>query len=247
MNGVNYRKSKLPNRKINYYGFSIIVLNCDLLSRRSFTYLLTIDHEDIWINRVDALSKENYLVIDDFITETELDIFLGNFQEHLEEDDFKKAGIGTGHEFQLKHSVRGDYIRWLNRDRDLLLSDFFTKVDEVVAVLNRFCFLSLSGFEFHMAHYPTGTFYKRHLDQFNNRSNRLISVILYLNKDWRKGDGGELRIYLDGTEKEIEPIARRIVFMRSDLVEHEVLMTTKDRYSLTGWLLYQPPGLTYLA
>lgn len=208
---------------------------------------MTTDLEDIWIDRVDALSKENFLVIDDFISNEELDIFLANFQEHLKEDDFKKAGIGTGHDFQLMTSVRGDYICWLNRERDHELADFFLKADEVVTVLNRYCFLSLSGYEFHMAHYPTGTFYKRHLDQFSHRSNRLISVILYLNKHWKKGDGGELKLFIDGEEREIEPIAKRIVFMRSDLVEHEVLTTMKDRYSLTGWLLYQPPGLTYLA
>ncbi|UXX80472.1 2OG-Fe(II) oxygenase [Reichenbachiella carrageenanivorans] len=203
--------------------------------------------EGIWIDWVDALSEENCLVVDDFITDHELSIFLDYFQENLKEDDFKKAGIGTGSDFQLKSQVRGDYIRWLNREQDIALADFFERVDEAIARFNRYCFLSLSGSEFHMAHYPKGTFYKRHLDQFNQRSNRLISVILYLNKDWKSGDGGELKLYLDDHEKTVAPIAKRIVFMRSDQVEHEVLETHVDRYSLTGWLLYQPPGLTFLA
>ncbi|MEP2024138.1 MAG: 2OG-Fe(II) oxygenase [Reichenbachiella sp.] len=205
------------------------------------------NHEDIWVDWVDALSEESCLVIDDFISDHELSIFLDYFQEHLNDDDFKKAGIGAGTDFQLKSQVRGDYIRWLNRDNDTELADFFARIDEAIAKLNRYCFLSLSGSEFHMAHYPQGTFYKKHLDQFNHRSNRLISVILYLNTDWKEGDGGELKLYLDGHEKIIAPIAKRIVFMRSDQVEHEVLETHVDRYSLTGWLLYQPPGLTFLA
>ena len=208
---------------------------------------MTSNHEDIWIDWVDTLSEENYLVIDDFITDQELDIFLDYFQENLNDDDFKKAGIGTGADFQLKSQVRGDYIRWLNRDSDTELADFFARVDEAIAQLNRYCFLSLSGSEFHMAHYPKGTFYKRHLDQFNHRSNRMISLILYLNKDWTEGDGGELKVYLNDEERKIAPGAKRVVLMRSDLVEHEVLETKVDRYSLTGWLLYQPPGLTYLA
>lgn len=208
---------------------------------------MTNNHEDIWVDWVDTLSEENYLVIDDFINDRELDIFLSYFQDHLNENDFKKAGIGTGTEFQLKSQIRGDYIRWLNREKDSELSDFFARVDEAIARLNRYCYLSLSGSEFHMAHYPKGTFYKRHLDQFNHRSNRLISMILYLNKDWATGDGGELKVYLNGEERKIAPIAKRVVLMRSDLVEHEVLETNVDRYSLTGWLLYQPPGLTFLA
>lgn len=208
---------------------------------------MTIYTEDIWINWVDRLSEDNFLVIDNFISDKELSVFLGYFKEHLEEQEFKKAGIGTGSEFQLKTEIRGDYIRWLDREKDVELQDFFAKVDESISVLNRYCFLSLSGSEFHMAHYPAGTFYKRHLDQFNQRSNRLISVILYLNKDWKNGDGGELKVYLDDREETIEPVAKRLVLMRSDKVEHEVLMTNRDRYSLTGWLLYQPPGLTFLA
>lgn len=203
--------------------------------------------EDDWVNWVDRLSEDNYLVIDDFISEVELDILLQHFKSHLTEDQFKKAGIGTGDEFQLKQEIRGDYIRWLDRTRDTELEDFFGRVDEAIQVFNRYCFLSLSGAEFHMAHYPKGTFYKRHLDQFNHRSNRLITVILYLNLHWQPGDGGELKVYLDHKEETIAPIAKRMVFMRSDLVEHEVLVTNKDRYSVTGWLLYQPPGLTYLA
>ena len=205
------------------------------------------DQRDIWIDWVDALSEESCLVIDDFISDQELDIFLTYFQDHLEVNDFKKAGIGTGTDYQLKSQIRGDYIRWLNRSTDIELADFFTKVDEAIQKLNRYCFLSLSGSEFHMAHYPKGTFYKRHLDQFNHRSNRLISVILYLNKNWKEGDGGELKLYLENKEKVIAPVAKRLVLMRSDQVEHEVLETHVDRYSLTGWLLYQPPGLTYLA
>lgn len=207
---------------------------------------MTNHHEDKWIDWVDTLSEESCLVIDDFISDQELSIFLSYFQDHLKEDDFKIAGIGTGTAFQLERQIRGDYIRWLNRETDTELDNFFLRIDEAIAKLNRFCFLSLSGSEFHMAHYPKGTFYKRHLDQFNHRSNRLISVILYLNKGWKEGDGGELKLYLDDQDKTIAPIAKRIVLMRSDQVEHEVLETNVDRYSLTGWLLYQPPGLTFL-
>jgi len=203
--------------------------------------------EDEWINWVDRLSEDNYLVIDDFISDDELDTLMSNFKTHLEEDHFKRAGIGTGDEFQLKKEIRGDYIRWLDPNRDTALKDFFERINEAIYVFNRYCFLSLSGSEFHMAHYPPGTFYKRHLDQFNHANNRLITVILYLNTNWQEGDGGELQVFLENDEAvKVAPTAKRIVFMRSDMIEHEVLVTNKDRYSVTGWLLYQPPGLTFL-
>jgi Rps23 Pro-64 3,4-dihydroxylase Tpa1-like proline 4-hydroxylase len=35
--------------------------------------------------------------------------------------------------------------------------------------------------------YPKGTFYKRHLDTFQNDQRRKLSMVLYLNdKDWRE-------------------------------------------------------------
>jgi SM-20-related protein len=114
-------------------------------------------------------------------------------------------------------------------------------------VMNRYCYLSLSDYEFHLAHYPTGTFYKRHLDQFVGRNNRMISVVIYLNEHWKVGDGGELQIYLESGDVTVQPKARRCVLFKSADVEHEVLTTNVGRDSLTGWLLYKPAGLGLLA
>src|SRR5690606_23077857 len=101
--------------------------------------------------------------------------------------------------------------------------------------------LGLKSFEAHLAKYPPGSFYKRHIDQFQQVSYRIISCILYLNADWREGDGGELRIFLpDGKrgEKQIDivPKAGTLVCFKSDEIPHEVLPTHKERYSFTGWM-----------
>jgi SM-20-related protein len=104
--------------------------------------------------------------------------------------------------------------------------------------------LGLSGDEFHLAHYPKGGHYKKHLDQFNNRSNRTISMVIYLNQDWKKGDGGELEVFFqDGSSVLIEPIEGRCVMFKSAIVPHAVLASAKPRNSLTGWLLQQPSAL----
>jgi SM-20-related protein len=155
-------------------------------------------------------------------------------------DKLKKAGIGTQDDFQVKAEIRGDFIYWLDENRDSALSPFFGLMDELNQNLRRFCYLSLSGSEFHIAKYPARSYYHRHLDQFKERSNRQITVLVYLNKNWNKGDGGELVIYKDGEDIMVEPIAKRLLVFKSDIIEHEVLTTNVPRYSLTGWLLHQP-------
>ncbi|MDW7694126.1 2OG-Fe(II) oxygenase [Flammeovirgaceae bacterium SG7u.111] len=202
--------------------------------------------EEQWIDWVDKLAEDNHLVIDNFLP-SELFKQLERFMvEKIDQDRFEKAGIGAETEFQIKSEIRGDFTFWIEKKRDTVIQPFFTLAEEIVAKLNRYCFLSLSGYEFHLAHYPKGSFYKKHLDQFNHRSNRMVSVIIYFNKDWQKGDGGELKIYDPKGDSIVEPLANRCVIFKSGDVPHEVLITNKGRYSLTGWLLYQPPVLGQL-
>ena len=95
--------------------------------------------------------------------------------------------------------------------------------------------------EFHYAVYPEGTFYKRHLDTFQNDSRRKLSMVCYLNdEDWQPGYGGELTIYIDdnGHEKSIDiyPVQGRMVVFESQVLEHEVKPVKRERLSITGWL-----------
>lgn len=188
---------------------------------------------------MDDLAENDYVISDQFIDDEMYIRIMNFFREKEENDQLTKAGIGSSGEFKLDASVRGDFIYWLERDKDQKLEPFFGLMDELVDAFRTYCYLSLSGSEFHIAKYPAGSYYKRHLDQFNSRSNRMITVLIYLNENWKPGDGGELKIY--GKEKEllVEPIARRLLLFKSDKVEHEVLPTRVPRYSLTGWLLHQ--------
>ncbi|MEQ8524243.1 2OG-Fe(II) oxygenase [Gracilimonas sp.] len=202
--------------------------------------------DETWIGWLDQLAEQDYVVVDDFISNEFFNRIMAFFSEAEENDKLKKAGIGAQQDFQLKAEVRGDFIYWLDEERDQELSFFFDLKDELVQNLKRFCYLSLSGSEFHIAKYPVGTHYHRHLDQFNEQSNRQITVLIYLNKDWKPGDGGELVIYKEGREIMVEPIAGRLLLFKSDTIEHEVLTTHIPRYSLTGWLLHQPAGVGFL-
>lgn len=200
--------------------------------------------EEQWLKWVDELSDNEYVIIDNFLSETVLDKVQTYFKEKKSDDDFRKASIGT--EGKVVSEIRGDYTYWLDSKNDIELHDFFELVRETITILNRYCYLSLTDFEFHLAWYPPGSYYHRHLDQFQGRSNRMVSFIIYLNEDWVEGDGGELKIFKADDELLVKPILNRAVLFKSADVPHEVLTTMKGRKSLTGWLLYQPAGLGYL-
>ena len=95
--------------------------------------------------------------------------------------------------------------------------------------------------EFHYALYPKGTFYKRHIDTFQNDDRRKLSFVCYLNEeDWQPENGGELVLYLNEngveTEKVIYPFPGRVVIFESQIIEHEVKPVNTRRMSITGWL-----------
>jgi len=76
------------------------------------------------------------------------------------------------------------------------------------------------------------------LDQFKSEKGRKFSIVLYLNHDWKAEDGGTLSLYpTKGDQREISPLEGRIVFFRSDEMEHEVYPSfTRERNSIAGWL-----------
>ncbi|MFD1079741.1 2OG-Fe(II) oxygenase, partial [Longispora fulva] len=107
--------------------------------------------------------------------------------------------------------------------------------------LNKTCFLGILHKEFHYALYPEGTFYKRHLDTFQNDDRRKLSLVCYLNEqDWQPEYGGELVIYTNEDGKEVEkviyPFPGRVVIFESQVLEHEVKPVKTERLSITGWL-----------
>lgn len=203
--------------------------------------------EQQWIEWVDALANDDFVIIDDFISDALMQTILHYFDRQRKKNQFEKAGIGALQNHQIKRSVRGDEVYWLDEKHDQELSPVFDLFQTLILQLNRYCFLSLKDFETHLAYYPKDTFYARHLDQFKDRSNRLLSMIIYLNPEWKPSDGGELVLYPEHKEKiTISPIGKRLVLFKSDQLEHEVLTTQSPRCSVTGWLLKQPTSVGYL-
>lgn len=191
---------------------------------------------------ISDLLEQQYSIVEGFFDPAEVDQLRSSLLEKYEEDNFKKAAIGNRTNEVIKKAVRGDFILWLNEaEAGEAEKKFFQKINDFVDYLNKTCFLGILYKEFHYAVYPEGTFYKRHLDTFQNDDRRKLSIVCYLNEqDWKPEYGGELVIYLDenGREvpKKIYPFPGRVVIFESQVLEHEVKPVQTERLSITGWL-----------
>lgn len=182
---------------------------------------------------------EHSLSITDGVLETKtLNQLRAEALTELAEGEFHAARIGKGLEKQRVTEVRGDKVKWL--DKTVATASqraYWELVDALRVYLHDYFRIHLERTEAHFAVYPTGAYYTRHLDQFQAESNRIFSIILYLNPYWKKGDGGELRVYKnDGSFEDIAPLHGRLILFRSDVVEHEVLQAHQQRISITGWI-----------
>ena len=94
--------------------------------------------EEKWIDWVDQLSMNDFVVIDDFLP-AQLYMEVRNFLLHkLEEDEFDRAGIGSSAHKLKDTSIRGDFTYWIDKERDQSLSDTFGVIEEAKDILNRF-------------------------------------------------------------------------------------------------------------
>lgn len=188
------------------------------------------------------ISNQQYSIIDHFFSFDEVAVLRQTLLQKYDEDAFKKAAIGNKLNETIEKLIRGDVILWIDESKaDLAEQIFFTKINQLVQYLNKTCFLGILHKEFHYAIYPKGTFYKRHIDTFQNDDRRKLSIVCYLNEDgWVAENGGELCLYLNENHQEIEknifPLPGRVVVFESQIIEHEVKMVHAQRLSITGWL-----------
>ncbi len=193
--------------------------------------------EKIFAVLIDSFIENKIGIVNNFLT-TEL---AHNLKQNLKEHYQKKLmqAAGTGNESIISHSklVRSDVIYWLDRKHnDPHENDFFNLVDQFVLFLNETCYTGITGYEFHYTLYEKGSFYKKHIDQFQKNGNRAYSMVMYLNENWKLLDGGELCIHHTDSLEKISPLNGKSVFFKSSELAHEVLVTNEPRMSITGWL-----------
>lgn len=191
--------------------------------------------QDTYEHIIDKILQQGFGVVDHFLSPSLLTDLQVSFQQRQAEKQFRKAGISKGQ--TVVEAIRGDEIFWLEEQGATQAEmAFLDLVTDFSQYLNRTCFLGIRGHEFHYASYPVGTFYKRHLDQFQADSTRKLSMICYLNTDWQPQHGGALRLYLPNGPLDILPEGGRVAVFESHSIEHEVLPATRERKSVTGWL-----------
>ncbi len=182
------------------------------------------------------LGATGICVTPNFLNAEMLQKVLGDLKRIYELGEFKRAGIGKGIDLGIHDQVRRDEIFWLDELlANLIQKELWKKINFLKQAFNRTLYLGLKEFEGHYASYPKGGFYKRHLDSFKDDDKRTISIILYLNNQWKSEDGGVLRIHDKEISRDIEPIGGTLVCFLSREFEHEVLLNQMDRFSFTGW------------
>ncbi|MFN2333883.1 MAG: 2OG-Fe(II) oxygenase [Wenzhouxiangellaceae bacterium] len=184
-----------------------------------------------------ALTQHGWYVQENAVPKALVALLRADFARLLNQDRLKRAGIGRERTFQLARQIRRDWIFWLSRSRNAhrVLLD---QLECLRLALNRNLFLALFEFEAHFALYPPGAFYRRHFDSFRGASNRMVSLVLYLNDSWQEADGGELLLYHPKSGLEMARVAPRagtLVLFLSEEIEHEVAQTRVDRASVSAW------------
>lgn len=187
---------------------------------------------------LEELPKQDWVVLPAYFSENELRDLKTEALRRWTEGHFQPAKVGRSQDQQIAHQIRNDWTSWVNL-KDPIFSALFAKVTALTEHFNRNFFLGIREFECHFARYGEGQYYAEHIDQSPSSSplhgERVVSFVLYLNENWRPGDGGELSLRLNNQETRIEPQWGHLALFLSDTVPHAVLPALKDRWSLTGW------------
>jgi SM-20-related protein len=162
-----------------------------------------------------------------------------------QDSEMTAAGIGRGDDHELVRQVRRDKTRWLDGSSPAQTA-YFAFAEALRREVNYRLMLGLFAFEAHYAVYEPGGFYKRHLDSFRGARNRVLSSVLYLNRDWDAADGGHLRIYAPDSDQvldEVRPEFGTLAVFLSEDIPHEVIPARRERFSIAGWHRCNDRGL----
>lgn len=186
------------------------------------------------------LAARGWSLSEDFLPPLMVSQLRRDAQSDWQSGQFRQAGVGRGGQLQVRPEVRNDWVRWL--DPQVCSGAqrcYLNALEELRLTLNRELYLGLFEYEGHLALYRPGSYYRKHLDQFQDLGLRTLSCILYLNPGWHPVDGGQLRIYTDPDNperyREILPLGGRLVCFCSAQFLHQVMPARRSRFSITGW------------
>ena len=139
--------------------------------------------------QLDQITDRGYCVMDNFLSPSVIDTLASEILV-LENGALLHAANTGRAQTTVNTKFRGDSIYWLNEaEASPAQQTYFDEMERLRYGLNRHLYLGLDLLESHLALYPIGAGYQKHLDRFKANDNsqlpqRQISCILYLNKDW---------------------------------------------------------------
>lgn len=192
-----------------------------------------------------SLSKHGHFYCHDILPYPIIDGLYNTLKFCEEKRHFSPALIGRGHNKLFMPQIRTDKTLWINGDNPCE-HEFLNFLENIRSYFNQTLFLGLSLVEAHYAIYNTGDFYARHLDSFaqskNCAKNRIISLVIYLNKNWHINNGGLLELYPNPQAQtpcgQIIPEYNHAVFFLSEEIPHQVNVCHQNRYSIACWFRY---------
>ncbi len=181
-----------------------------------------------------ALEKQGWFVWDGFLEDRLARRLRARAEHFWQMGKFRRGRTGAT---RTTNAVREDWIAWLSASPTHPAEQaFFARLARLRAHAARRWFISLPEIEAHYARYAPASRYGRHLDQIRDRSERVLTVVCYLNPDWCAQDGGALRLYTAQGARDVLPVLGRAVIFLSDQLEHEVLPASRPRFSIACWL-----------
>lgn len=192
------------------------------------------------------LESTGYVILPSVLPEAMVDSLFLHFKS-LTDAEFKQAGTGRATDYQINQGIRGDEICWIEGEHPATHA-YLDWMATLRLKLNQYLFLGLFDYECHYAYYPTGRFYRKHVDAFKGATNRVLSTVLYLNPIWEPEDGGQLILYAEAGERLATVLPRygcMVLFLSTDF-PHEVLPVKKPRYSIAGWFRVNNHSSTHL-
>ena len=196
---------------------------------------------------IDDLTENGYAICEDFLPKPIIQALADKAEKRFINGDMLDAKTGKNANVQ-QSAIRNDSIYWLDENSlNASTQAYFAQIAVLKTALNQQLFMNLHDIETHLAVYPIGGVYLKHLDTFKQTGDkptpkRQLSSVLYLNDDWQAHEGGELRLHLNNKGNDnannyldILPTAGRLVLFLSADFWHEVLPATRNRISLTGW------------
>ena len=202
------------------------------------------DSEAVVDTLAQALEAHGACLIDDFPERPLTAALRDDLQRLQTAAALSAAAVGRGGLRRQRPGIRGDATLWLDDPRcGPAARRFLAGMDALRIALNRRLYLGLDEVEAHYAAYPPGAGYARHRDRFapdeSQRDRcgnaRVLSLVSYLNHDWRGEDGGALRLYLPAGAVDVDPSGGRSICFLSG-IEHEVLPAARERLSIAGWM-----------